>query len=99
MGATHLVTRSGGVRYLRISIDAELSDELAIALLGHELHHAWEIAQASWVVDRDALMRLYAQIGHIHDQGGTLRADSSGAREAGLRVFAELRRSRSTATN
>jgi hypothetical protein len=97
-GETRLVVRSGGVRYLRILIDARLDDESAVALLGHELHHAWEIAQAPWVIDEASLVRLYAQIGHIHEPDGARRADSSGAREAGTKVLAELRRSRGMAT-
>jgi hypothetical protein len=92
MGATRLVARAGGFRYLRISLEAGLPDESAIALLGHELHHAWEIARARWVVDEATLVRLYARIGRVHDHDGSTRADSSGARAAGAKVFAEVRR-------
>jgi hypothetical protein len=99
MGETQLVARAGGVRYLRVSIRAGLSDESAIALLGHELHHAWEIAQAPWVVDQETLARLYERIGHVHDQGGARRADSAGARQAGTRVLVELRGARAAATH
>jgi hypothetical protein len=90
VGETRFVVRLGGVRYLRISIQADLSDEAAIGLTGHELHHAWEIAQARWVVDAAAVLQLYVQIGHIHDHDGALRADSSGARRAGAKIFAEV---------
>src|SRR5262245_58486567 len=50
LGETQLVATAGGQRYLRIHIDPRLRDEAAIAMLGHELQHAREIADARWVV-------------------------------------------------
>ena len=38
-----------------ITIDPRLHDDAAIALLGHELQRAWEIAQAPWVIDQETV--------------------------------------------
>jgi hypothetical protein len=92
IGETRLVAHAGGQRYLRISIDMRLSDERAIALLGHELQHAWEIAQARWVVDPATMVRLYMQIGHVTTRGArTAEADTPAAVGAAAVVRAELR--------
>jgi hypothetical protein len=92
VGETRLVVRAGGQRYLRVSIDMRLSDERAIALLGHELQHAWEIAQAPGVVDQETLVRLYARIGHVAHRGArAAEADTRAAVRAADAVRAQLR--------
>src|SRR5262245_2800241 len=45
-GQTTFLTATAGVRYLRISIDPAVPGFQRIALLGHELQHAVEIAGA-----------------------------------------------------
>src|SRR4030095_3369430 len=50
-GDTQFVATGGGQRYLRIRLDVRLHDEAAIAMLGHELQHAWEIATHTWGAD------------------------------------------------
>jgi hypothetical protein len=62
-GALRLVTAAGGFRYVRISIDARLSADALVAMLGHELQHAAEIAVAPEVVDQASMARLYGRIG------------------------------------
>ncbi len=90
-GTTRFVTKAGAYRYLRISIAQSVTGDAAVALLGHELYHAWEIAQARWVVDAAGVERLYESIGHVHKRGGVTWADSAAARSAGRQVQAELR--------
>lgn len=92
IGETRFITRAGGQRYLRISLDGRVRDEAGVALLGHELHHAWEIAQAPWVIDQETLFGLYGQIGHrSHVRAGTAGVDTKAARDAAQHVRAELR--------
>ena len=62
-GDTQFVGTAGGQRYLRIRLDVRLHDEAAIAMLGHELQHAWEIATHPWVSDQMTLAELYERIG------------------------------------
>jgi hypothetical protein len=90
-GTTRLVAKAGGYRYLRIGIAQSVTGDAAVALLGHELYHVWEIAQARWVVDAEGVERLYESIGHVHRRGGMTSADSAAARSTGRQVQAELR--------
>ncbi len=50
-------------RYLRVSLRVGLHPKIMVAILAHELQHALEIDQASWVVDVDTLRELYQVIG------------------------------------
>jgi hypothetical protein len=45
-GMTRFVTKRGGLRYMRITIRAELAAADRIAMLAHELHHAREVADS-----------------------------------------------------
>ena len=62
-GALHFVTTANGYRYLRISIRTDLDPAVLIAVLGHELQHAFEIAQARHVVDLGTLRDFYRLTG------------------------------------
>jgi len=76
-----------GVRYVRIQIAlrGELND--SIAVLGHELRHAVEVADAPDVVDVNGLAALYRRIGI--DRGNN-EYDTLDAQETGRRVLKEL---------
>lgn len=91
-GETQFVTTAGGQRYLRIHLDPSIHDEAAIALLGHELQHALEIAEARWVVDHETLVRLYTCIGYeSRGRPHTRGVDTARANETGRHVLTELR--------
>jgi hypothetical protein len=93
LAKTRFIARAGGQRYLRISVDARQPEEAAVALLGHELQHAREIAQARWVADQDGLAELYRRIGHRtgREDAGLLRVDTRAGPDVQRQVFAELR--------
>ena len=60
----NFVARSGSVRYLRIVFDPhQARGPQLIALIGHELQHAVEIARAPAVHDADGMGRLFRKIG------------------------------------
>ena len=68
------------------------SPKAAIALLGHELAHAVEVAADASVVDHASFERLYRRIGdRCITRGATRGYDTRAARDAGDRIFAELR--------
>ncbi len=91
-GTTQFVTAAGGARYLRISLDPRMHDDVATALLGHELQHAVEIAEASWVVDHETLARLYTHIGdESHSGTRSGNVDTMRARETARHVLNEVR--------
>lgn len=92
IGETRFVACAGGQRYFRISLDLFVRDHAAIALLGHELQHAWEIAERSWVIDQTTLERLYRETGHyVHGGLGFRRFDTHAGPDTERKVRAELR--------
>ena len=62
-GHVSLITSVAGRRYLRISIDRRNIGCQRIAILGHELQHAVEIADEAWVTDQEGIASLYRGIG------------------------------------
>ncbi len=89
MGRLTMMPRgAGSSRYLRVQIRADLSRREAIALIGHELRHALEIAEATEVRDTTSLIRLYERIGHASI--GEHAYDTEAARDTGRVVRREL---------
>ena len=75
-------------RYLRIQVLDHLSPEETIALIGHELRHALEVAAAPDVRDQQGLINLYQRIG---ERGGMVHSfDTRAAQNTGRRVRREL---------
>lgn len=62
-GMTRFVTSRGGYRYLRITLDSEMTLRLRSALLGHELKHACEVADSP-ASDARSLRELFESEGH-----------------------------------
>ena len=91
-GATQFVATAGGQRYLRIRLDVRLHDDAAIAMLGHELQHSWEIAAHRWVADQETLGQLYAQIGYESQRALRSHAvETAAARDTARDVLKELK--------
>ena len=88
-GMTQFLVRAGGVRYVRIAIDSTLVERESAAILGHELQHAVEIAEAEWAVDHATVQELFRRIGH-QSSGGLDRYDTDEAVVIGQRVGREL---------
>ncbi len=86
-----LLAAPAGRRYVRVSIDRRLTGCQRIAILGHELQHAVEIAESRRVTDDASLADLYRRIG-FHSGGLTKDCyDSVGAILAGRTVEKEIR--------
>jgi hypothetical protein len=88
MGRLAMMPMTGNFRYLRIQIRSDLSRREAIALIGHELQHALEIADATDVRDTTALIGLYQRIGH--PSNGDHAYDTDAAQDTGRIVMREL---------
>jgi hypothetical protein len=90
-GRLVLLSAAGGRRYVLVRIACFLTSMQQISILGHELRHAVEIANAESVVDEASLAAEYRRIGF---GSGSLRQgegfDSRAAIEAGQRVWHEL---------
>ncbi len=89
IGRLAMLPRAGDFRYLRIQIRNDLSRRESIALIGHELQHALEIADAQEVRDSGGLIRLYERIGH--ESSGDHAYDTEAAQDMGRIVRRELR--------
>jgi hypothetical protein len=80
---------AGQHRYLRIQVRADLPSNDLIALIGHELRHALEIAEEPWVRDSPAMLHLYQRIGRP-TPGTSHSYDTIAAQTAGQQVRLEL---------
>jgi hypothetical protein len=81
---------AGGVRYLRIAVRRRLSGCDLVAILGHELQHAVEIADERSVVDQPTMAAFYATAGERRNGDGRPTFDTAAAIAAGDRVRREF---------
>jgi hypothetical protein len=86
-GRMMMLPRAHEHRYVRIQIALRGAPEDSIAIIGHELQHALEIAGAPDVGDQDTMTRLYERIGV---RGGDHVYDTIAAQEMGRTVRKEL---------
>lgn len=87
-GRLTFMTSAGGVRYLHVQVMSGLGFEELIAIAGHELQHAVEVASHPEVRDSASLAVLYQRIGipgQVKD-----RYDTAAAQSTGRRVRAEV---------
>lgn len=90
-GRLTFISSAGGRRYVHIRVARLASADVQIALIGHELRHAVEIADAPAVVDGESLAREYERIGFLNArQLAHTSYDSDAAVEAGYQVLREL---------
>jgi hypothetical protein len=81
---------AGGRRYLRISVGPQWTGVRLVALLGHELRHAAEVAAEPWVVDAASFTVLYERIGFPTCTGEQRCFDTHAAVHAGLEIAGEV---------
>jgi len=86
-GRMMMLPRAHEHRYVRIQISLRGDSEDAVAVLGHELQHAVEVAEALDVSDQDGLAKLYQRIGI---RGGEHVYDTVAAQQMGKTVRREL---------
>ena len=87
-GRLLLAAGPDGQRYLRIQVTGITRSNELIALVGHELRHAIEVAENPEVRDERTLIALYERIGHA--AGGNHRYDTAAAQDTGRQVRVEL---------
>jgi len=85
-GRLHFLAVHGELRYLVVDLNRRLTRSALVALLGHELQHAVEVAEAGDVTSSADLRVLYRRVGI---QTGPDRYDSIAARRAGYDVLRE----------
>jgi hypothetical protein len=90
-GRLTFMSAVGGFRYVHIRVARLASADVQIALIGHELRHAVEVADAPAIVDGDTLAREYERIGFANTQQLTgVSYDSAAAVAAGYQVLRDL---------
>jgi len=93
-GLLSYVGTAGGLRYVMVRV-GYIGDRLRqIALVGHELRHAVEVAETPEIVDRASFQTAYARIGYVNrfvSVKGMLAFESDQAVQAGERILRELR--------
>jgi hypothetical protein len=89
-GRISLITAVPGRRYLRVSIDRRNVGCARLAILGHELQHAVEIADAPDAIDQESVASLYRAIGFKSETGRSDCFDSRLAIETGQQVRREV---------
>lgn len=87
------ITYAGSYRFVRITLNVVKADDDEVALLGHELQHAVELADAPAVDDDSDYERLYDRIGYQSCSRAAPRCyETDRAVRAGRDVLRELRR-------
>ena len=91
-GRLTFLTSAPGVRYVRIRVALYPDAARQIAIIGHELQHAVEIADHPAIVDEESLGREYSRIGYSHRLVVARRQmfDTEAAIKTGERVYREL---------
>lgn len=90
-GYNQFVARAGSYRFVRITINVAQANDAAIALLGHELRHAVEVAEAEAVDDGHDYQRLYERIGYSSCRQAVRRCyETNEAVTTGREIMREL---------
>lgn len=90
-GGLQFVSATAVTRYLRVTLRTDMPADQLLALIGHELRHAVEVAESPDVRDEATFRDYYEQRGRPTQRGRRVTYDTRAAVEAGLRVALELR--------
>jgi len=90
-GDTRFVVRAGGFRFLRMRLDLNAVTDATVALIGHELRHAAEVADAPWIVDEASYGAHFKAVGFPSCVRPQPCYETDEAVLAGHRILRELR--------
>ena len=95
-GTTNLLSATAAGRYLQVWVDVRRTEAERVAVLGHELQHALEVAADAGVRDALSLATLFERLG-TESGGGAGRArtrqfETAMAQQVEARVLAEAAR-------
>ena len=90
-GDLTFITAAGDVRYLLVRIGWELPLRTKIAILGHELQHALEVARSPDIVSARTMAAAYERFGFVKRRGPErAEFDTLAAIDAGAMIWREL---------
>jgi len=91
VGRTALLAAQPDVRYVLVELDCPVTELPGFYALGHELHHALEIASAPSVVDGESLAQFFTEIGFQSRNANQFgQFETADAIDAGERIRHEL---------
>ena len=91
-GGLTFLSASGGLRYVVARVDWFRAPAQQIAMIGHELQHAAEVAENPDIVDDASMFREYIRMGHVNGWlGSGVAVDTPEAGDIERRVAQELR--------
>lgn len=97
-GTTRFIAAAGGRRFMRVAVNPRLAADQQAATLGHELHHALEVARAAWVVDHATFEVFYQHAGEPSALVAAMPCyETAAARNTGARILREIRHARAAA--
>ena len=81
-----------GTRYVLVRLTPLRSPVQQLAMIGHELQHAVEVAERPGIIDSDSMFREYMRFGYENGVSGAgVAVDTKAAMQTGARVRDELR--------
>lgn len=81
-----------GVRYVVVRVRRLASVLQQLAMMGHELQHAVEVAETPEIVDGPSMFREYLRLGYLNGaMSSGVTVDTQAALDAGEQVAEELR--------
>ena len=92
-GYLKFIGSAAGYRYLQAYVRYNTSRSHQVALIGHELFHAVEVADAPSVIDMPSFEREYARIGFVSQTarvGGGVAYDTHAAIDVGEQILREV---------
>lgn len=89
-GELTFLSAVAGFRYVVVRIAPHLTTPRKIAILGHELQHALEIAERPEIVDSATLARAYEQFGFTRRAGSRMDFDTAAAIGTGRTIWREV---------
>lgn len=91
-GGLTFLSASGGLRYVVARVDWLRAPAQQIAMIGHELQHAAEVAENPEIVDDASMFREYVRMGTVNGWlGSGVAVDTPEAGDIERRVAQELR--------
>ena len=89
-GELTFLTAAGGLRYVIVRVAPHLATQRKIAILGHELQHALEIAERPEIVDSTTLALAYEQFGFTRRAPSRVEFDTAAAIATGNTIWREV---------
>jgi hypothetical protein len=102
-GSVVFAGASGPFRVLRVRVRVPGCANALVAVLGHELQHVGELAEATEVRSEAGMARFYERHGYVDDDGGggdgVRRYETTAARRVEREIAAQLRRPATVSAN